>query len=447
LRKRVKGEEDGIERRENEAELTKEEIKGAKKKGGIRKGLRERIKTSGKKKKKKPHDDGKTADEDARPPSTPEKKGFTSPLSSLTSKFKSSTSPKPAAPPTTPAFTTPDCGTESRSPSMALQGAVSSTLSSMSNASFVSSPVGPDTYVVVRWGPSPQQEKVTLTRRLSSRDGSASGTPAPGAAGGEWVTDMIRDNCNPIWTGIGGGEIILHRKSAFVDGHPITVMVFDEVGLVGSVVLDTDTGIGRVVHSLGGDRGGVAVEVKVPSGQEMEDGRRTRQWKLDHASATSRVLQRMEKETVGILKTVVAAASPVPNTRWSKDKKEREFKIKPWMSDKQVEGRVANTWWTKAELKDSIYKPTEVFFPTSSPASMEACNATLKIEVLHCVNLPNADGGAVGTLMGKKTDAFVAIIIDDNFAQTSVINNCLSPICKSPMWEDRSGDQIPCPMA
>jgi Ca2+-dependent lipid-binding protein len=59
---------------------------------------------------------------------------------------------------------------------------------------------------------------------------------------------------------------------------------------------------------------------------------------------------------------------------------------------------------------------------------MEACSAILKFEVLHCVNLPNADGGAVGTMLGKKTDAFVAVICDDNFAKTSVINNCLSPV-------------------
>lgn len=59
----------------------------------------------------------------------------------------------------------------------------------------------------------------------------------------------------------------------------------DEVGVIGSVEVDwDDDGQGRKVHQLGEDIGGVALEIKVPSSQEMEDGRATRQWKLDHES-------------------------------------------------------------------------------------------------------------------------------------------------------------------
>ena len=107
------------------------------------------------------------------------------------------------------------------------------------------------------------------------------------------------------------------------------------------------------------------------------------------------------------------SASPIA----SKAKGEREFKIKPWLQDKAVTGRDENVWWTKAELKDSIYHPTSKFFPTASSAALEAANVILKIEVLHCVNLPNADGGAVGTMLGKKTDAFVSIVCGETFAK------------------------------
>ena len=37
-------------------------------------------------------------------------------------------------------------------------------------------------------------------------------------------------------------------------------------------------------------------------------------------------------------------------------------------------------------------------------------------------------GLQIGTALGKKTDAFVGIIVDNHFAITSTINNCLSPI-------------------
>ena len=220
-----------------------------------------------------------------------------------------------------------------RTPSVALQDAVSSTLTTLNTPSKRHrGPSGPTSYVTVSWGDQTQ------------------------GFGGVWETDPVRYNCNPIWTGIGGGEIVLHRESAGVDGGPIFVSVYDDAGLVDTIQLKVETGLGRVVHPLGdcGGLGCVAVEVKVPSGQEMEDGRRTRQWKLDHCSRTTQVLRRVERETVQILKTMVQTASPVPNDRWSKRKGEREFKIKPWLTDKQIEGREENTWWTKVGLWSDI---------------------------------------------------------------------------------------------
>jgi len=289
-----------------------------------------------------------------------------------------------------------------KSPSIALQETLTSTLTSSFSAPRHRIR-GPDTHVVVKWG-------------------SEAGN------GGEWSTDVVKDNRNPIWTGIGGGEVILHRLSANVGDNDISIEVWDEYGIVDTIMLPPTTGGGRVVHQLGTDIGAIAVEIKVPSSQEMEDGRRTRQWKLDHASATKKVLQRVEKDIVDIGKTFVSTVSPVPNNRWSKKKGDREYKIKPWLTDKAVAGRKQNVWWTKSELKQSMLEPSENFFPTSSPASMECAHAILKIEVLHCTGLPNADGGAIGTAMGKKTDCFVGLIVNENFARTSVINNCLSPI-------------------
>ena len=70
-------------------------------------------------------------------------------------------------------------------------------------------------------------------------------------------------------------------QASGVDDGNITVTVHDECGVVGAVEIDwADDGMGRKVYQLGVNIGGVAIEVKVPSSQEMEDGRATRQWKV-----------------------------------------------------------------------------------------------------------------------------------------------------------------------
>lgn len=131
---------------------------------------------------------------------------------------------------------------------------------------------------------------------------------------------------------------------------------------------------------------------------------------------------------MAISKTMIQTASPVPNHRWSKEKNAREWKVKPWVSDKVRESRKKNTWWTKEELHASELDPSEEMHATSSPVTMAAANAILSLEVLSASKLPNEDGGAIGTALGKKTDAFVGIVVDNHFGLTSTINNCLSPI-------------------
>ena len=66
-----------------------------------------------------------------------------------------------------------------------MQAAMFSSLEDMGDLTHIKkrAPKGPDTHVVISWG----EDK-------------------------EWTTDIVKDNRNPIWTGLGGGELILHRK-------------------------------------------------------------------------------------------------------------------------------------------------------------------------------------------------------------------------------------------
>lgn len=49
---------------------------------------------------------------------------------------------------------------------------------------------------------------------------------------------------------------------------------------------------------------------------------------------------------------------------------------------------------------------------------------TLYLEVLGCDDLPNMDTGGFA---GNKTDAFVAIVFEDTFVTTDIIDDCLNP--------------------
>lgn len=50
--------------------------------------------------------------------------------------------------------------------------------------------------------------------------------------------------------------------------------------------------------------------------------------------------------------------------------------------------------------------------------------ARIFVEILCCDGLPNLDSGG---FLGNKTDAFVALVHEDTWAQTDVIDDCLNP--------------------
>lgn len=250
---------------------------------------------------------------------------------------------------------------------------------------------------------------------------------------GLWKTDIVKNSRNPIWTGIGGGELILHRSTLEgLEDSSITIEVLDYSSgkaSLGKLSLPPITTGGRKVRKL--ETGGaVALEVKVPSATEMEDGRLTRQWKLDHESDAVKFFNKINTNFTAVMQTTGAALSPKPTTRINKNTKEKEFKIKPYRpKDKD------NYWLTKEQLMVTALKPTENFTPVASESVLSSAYGRLYVEAIHASELPNADGGAVGKAFGKKTDAFICFILDEDYSKTVTINNCLSPIW--PCWEER----------
>lgn len=87
-------------------------------------------------------------------------------------------------------------------------------------------------------------------------------------------------------------------------------------------------------------------------------------------------------------------------------------------------------WLSKDELVEECAKPSTnwVITGTGNNGSLlgpTAAVGKVYLEILSCQNLPNMD---LGEAVGNLTDCFVAIVYEDTFVDTTVINDELSPM-------------------
>lgn len=74
---------------------------------------------------------------------------------------------------------------------------------------------------------------------------------------------------------------------------------------------------------------------------------------------------------------------------------------------------------SKQEIESEVMKESTDWLDTGSGDV-----ARIFVEILGCNGLPNLDHGG---FLGNKTDAFIALVFEDTWAKTDVIDDCLSP--------------------
>ncbi|GMI01680.1 hypothetical protein TrST_g10382 [Triparma strigata] len=150
-------------------------------------------------------------------------------------------------------------------------------------------------------------------------------------------------------------------------------------------------------------------------------------FKSPRFSAVSDTISKVRKNIVKTTKVTASAITPSSTRRVSKSG-EVLLKVKPY-ADKSSDQR----WLTKSSLQKNALEHSARFTPVKP---LPPAAGLLHIEALYANSLPNRDGGTLGKFLGKLTDAFVCFVVNDSFATTCVVDNCLNPIW--PSWENRA---------
>lgn len=93
-----------------------------------------------------------------------------------------------------------------------------------------------------------------------------------------------------------------------------------------------------------------------------------------------------------------------------------QYKIRPRPDPKR---KSETEWMTHDEIQAECMKETEHWVDTGTGSL-----GKIHVEVLGCDGLPNLDAGG---FLGNKTDTFVALVFEDCYVRTDVIDDCLSP--------------------
>jgi hypothetical protein len=105
------------------------------------------------------------------------------------------------------------------------------------------------------------------------------------------------------------------------------------------------------------------------------------------------------------------------------------YKVKPYPDPHDVR---STAWMTKLEMERVVLEPSRKWIQVGDCCShrqrdgdldKEETIGNLRVEILKCEGLPNLDTGAMGDL----TDAFVAMVFENNVVRTDVVFDELSP--------------------
>ncbi len=111
-------------------------------------------------------------------------------------------------------------------------------------------------------------------------------------------------------------------------------------------------------------------------------------------------------------------------------KSDVKFKVKPYPDPHNSR---STAWMTRLEIERAVLEPSRKWIQVGDCGNKkqqseisdkeEEIIGTLRVEIIKCQDLPNTDTGAMGDL----TDAFVAMVFENNVVRTDVVFDELSP--------------------
>mmetsp|Transcript_12825 Transcript_12825/g.19882 ORF Transcript_12825/g.19882 Transcript_12825/m.19882 type:complete len:872 (-) Transcript_12825:391-3006(-) len=116
------------------------------------------------------------------------------------------------------------------------------------------------------------------------------------------------------------------------------------------------------------------------------------------------------------------------NQKIDKATGETVYRLRPTRDPQRRPPEDDTEWFTQTQLDEETHKPSRKWIDMGSGTL-----AKVYVEILKCVKLPDKDGGLSKK---NKTDAFCAVLYEDSFRKTTVIDDCCSPQWMP--WMDRA---------
>jgi len=242
-------------------------------------------------------------------------------------------------------------------------------------------------------------------------------------------TDYFSNNPNPIWTLRKGGLFIWKVNALDLfqseDGLIFEVKDYDTIGKNES--LGAFNVNARTLYKWNGERREFALKPLLgqrdfKQGKVSLRARRATQHDIDFLDNYKQKTQggfstpslSIGDGTVNTIKSMMTMYSK--KEKEGPDKGKTKYLIRPGPDPKHKE---ETSWLTKEQINDVSKELSYEWIDIGSGTL-----GKIFVEIIACDNLPNMD---VGGVLGNKTDCFVSLVYEDCFAETDIIDDCLSP--------------------
>jgi len=246
----------------------------------------------------------------------------------------------------------------------------------------------------------------------------------------------VYQTLNPIWTLKTGSLFLLtveSRRLFIEEGIKFVIKDYDKIGkdeVLGMSHVDP-----KVLYRAQGER----MEFKVVPSKKSNTGAKS-QRKLRQNQGTlvlrcrrasqydQKFMAEFAKQESKNAKGVASYEAPkadtsVIKTLTTKVKKkdastgEMLYKIRPFADPMRPPDETE--WMSKDDIQEAVLQPSHHWVDIG-----EGSLGLVYLEILGCDGLPNMDRGRI---YGNKTDTFVAVVYEDVYGRTDVIDDCLSP--------------------
>jgi len=242
-------------------------------------------------------------------------------------------------------------------------------------------------------------------------------------------TSFLSKTLNPVWT-LKTGSLFLFqiesRRFFIEEGMKFVVKDYDKLGkhdLLGFCQVDAE-----VLYQANGER----MEFKLTHPKCKTTDRKEQGILVIRCRRATpydqKFMEEHDKQEDKNVKGVASYHAPEAHTNVFKTittkvkKRDKEdgilrYKIRPGPDPTRPPGHTE--WMTDTDLQAEVLKVSQQWVDMG-----DGSLGKVHVEILGCDDLPNMDSGG---FYGNKTDTFVAIVYEDVYGRTDVIDDCLSP--------------------